>query len=151
QRDLINKLQADIEAKNSKAEVVQRKPELFVGGNVQVTPKHLVCPLCEGEGRYMVRRVIRGTITDVSNTCPLCMGIGKRIISMPQTARICSDCGGFGKRLLIVGAVKHGSTGKELRTFDQIRTKKFGELPQTTACSRCLSRGFILRPGLETN
>ena len=92
----------------------------------------------------MLRRVVRGTINDVSSSCPLCLGNGAKNLRLPIGAKLCPDCLGFGRRLLLEG-------GKERHDEKIVLPKPvdgvFGEPPKITGCSRCLSRGFILQPG----
>lgn len=96
----------------------------------------------------MLRRTVRGTVTDISIGCPLCIGKGKKSLKLPSNAKICPDCLGFGRRLVASPKAKFDGVqdDNEIR-FKPIEGGVYSESPKTTGCSRCLSRGYILLPG----
>jgi hypothetical protein len=126
---------------------------------VSVSQQYLVCPLCKAEGRLMLRRLVNGTITDISKTCPLCLGAGKKNLRHPNGSTICPDCSGFGRTLLVEMDKKKlkkknkGIQTQKLNSDGSIpeddETATFLDVPKITACTRCLSRGYITQPGLR--
>ncbi|HEX8371415.1 MAG TPA: hypothetical protein VF585_01440 [Chthoniobacterales bacterium] len=123
-------------------------------GETQVVrATELTCHLCKGEGRYMFRQAVGGSITDTSSICPLCSGKGTKALRLPAAAKTCADCKGFGRRIFAKISKKKLDSNKpgkvsELRS-DDVEGEIFDEAPSSTGCTRCLSRGYVLQPRMK--
>lgn len=130
-----------------------KTPNASVQGITQT--QHIICPVCNGEGGIMIRRspsalsakdgkirrdTLSATVEDVRETCPMCLGSGARNFVLPPRAELCPDCGGMGKRLSKIGAGA-GASSLSHQGYDN-------QAPLTIGCSRCLGKGYIMRPGI---
>ena len=108
--------------------------------------QRILCPNCKGEGGVMVRKLNGGQIEDVRVMCNLCLGRGRRDLTVPRTGEVCRDCEGMGKRLVVQQIAGRNTTRKNALgpQFETLETA-----PEATSCSRCLGRGYYLKPGVQ--
>ncbi len=118
------------------------------GAQAPNTGKQVTCPACRGEGQLMCRaadrvstsasRPVLGGGSDKPYACPVCGSRGcVTLAQMPESATICPDCRGMGKR-------PYSQKTQAYVTFEM--AKEQNERLVSRPCMRCGARGYLVYP-----
>ncbi len=108
-------------------------PSPMTAGGTDAGPtriESISCPNCNGSGQ-IDNPNSASRITRI--TCPVCAGRGSAQLQLPADARICPQCGGFGKQMSSESAFGRSSS----------RSGSSLSRPRAVTCTRCAGRGWI--------